>query len=150
MPIDLKMFKLTIFQIFTFIGLILGGVSNLDTTQILYWSDLGIIEQVRVISGLIFMVIVGISAFIIFRSVWVKNGYAGLDKVLVDKEVGLFMSHVLAFVLLEVFFFMILFYDYVTPPSYIFWICGAGFLSPEAVQVLHFMVEKFKTVKKTE
>lgn len=133
-----------IFQVIAFF--ILGKVfaASGGSDPVMLWSDLGIVEQVRIVAGLMFMVLLGIAAIVIFRSVWVKNGYAGLDQVLVDKEVALFMSHVLAFALLEVFFFMILFYNHTQPPSYAFWICGAGFLSPEVVQALHFIMDQIK------
>lgn len=111
---------------------------------IIYWQDLDIIQQVRIVTGLSFMVILAIIAVVIFRSVWVKNGYAGLDQILVDKEVSLFMSHVLAFALLEVFFFIILFYNYSPIPQYVIWICAGGFLSPEIVQAIHFVFDKFR------
>lgn len=114
------------------------------------WSDIGIIEKIMLVSGLTFMVAIGVFAIIIFRSVWVKQGYAGVDKILEGKEVGLFMSHVLAFGLLEVFFFMILFYQYINPPSYAFWICGAGFLSPEAIGAIKFIANKIKSKNATD
>lgn len=139
--------KLIIFQILTLIGT--GLIINQGNPSTLYWGDLGIIFQIRLIAGLVFMVLLGLAAIVIFRSVWVKNGYSGLDGVLVDKEVGLFMSHVLAFALLEIFFFMVLFYNYVQPPSYVFWICGAGFLSPEIVQSLHFVMDYVKNRKQS-
>lgn len=97
-----------------------------------------------------FMTCIALAAIVIFRSVWIKNGYAGSDGILVDKEVALFMSHVLAFALLEIFFFMILFYNYMNPPEYAFWICGAGFLSPEVVQVIHFIMDRFKNIDKKD
>lgn len=140
--------KLIIFQIILLIST--GLLINQGETEVIQWVDLGIIFQIRLISGLIFMVLLGIAAIVIFRSVWVKNGYAGIDEILVDKEVGLFMSHVLAFALLEVFIFMILFYDYIQPPQYVFWICGAGFLSPEVVQSLHFVMDLVKNKKQNQ
>jgi len=140
------MIKTILFQALSLLGIV-ALMGTAPDPEIMMWAQLGIIEQVRIISGLVFMVVLGIAASVIFKSVWVKNGYAGIDNILVDKEVGLFMSHVLAFALLEIFFFMILFYDHVTPPSYIFWICGAGFLSPEVVQATHFLMERFKKDK---
>lgn len=140
------MIKTIVFQLFTVIGFIAFLQGTPQTP--LHWIDLDIIEQIRIISGLGFMIAIGLAASVIFRSVWVKNGYAGIDKILVDKEVGLFMSHVLAFMLLEIFFFMILFYNHLQPPQYAFWICGAGFLSPEVIQGLHFIMDKFKSTKK--
>lgn len=142
------MVKLALFQLLTILGLLTMAQTGYVAVHELYWGDLGIIEQIRLTSGLIFIISVGIAASIIFRSVWIKNGYAGEDLILVDKEVALFMSHVLAFCLLEIFFFMILFYKYTQPPEYAFWICGAGFLSPEVVQVLHFIMDRVKSIKK--
>lgn len=131
--------KLLLFQLLTTLLVVL-----LVDYPVLSWSELPIVEQVRIVAGLGFMVLLAIVGFVIFRSVWVKNGYAGLDQILVDKEVSLFMSHVLAFALLEIFFFLILFYDHVKPPSYVFWICAGGFLSPEIVQALYQLLERLK------
>lgn len=134
--------KTIAFQLTTILVSIILVDFNADPVLL---GDIGIIEKIMLISGLTFMVAIGVFAIIIFRSVWVKQGYAGVDKILEGKEVGLFMSHVLAFGLLEVFFFMILFYQYITPPSYAFWICGAGFLSPEAVGAIKFIANKIKS-----
>lgn len=142
------MVKSLIVQILVILGLVTASQSI--ESSIIYWADIGIVEQIRIISGLIFMVLIFISALIIFRSVWVRKGYEGFDKILVDKEVSLFMSHVLAFALLEVFVFMVIFLKYVAPPSYVFWICGAGFLSPEVIQILHFVMNKAKSLKGKE
>lgn len=133
------MIKLTILKIINF-ALIGYFIQALSPT----WGSLDIVSQVRIVSGLIFMVLLGIVAVVIFRSVWIKNGYAGLDQILVDKEVALFMSHVLSFVMVEIFFFMVLFYNYVPIPQYVFWICAGGFLSPELVQALYSLLEKIK------
>lgn len=37
---------------------------------------------------------------IIFKSVWLRDGYAGLNKILEDHEVGKFITHVLSFLCL--------------------------------------------------
>lgn len=136
--------KLIIFQILTVA--ILGGtyVVTGSNPPPMHWNDLDIIQQWRLILGSLFMAILGIFAAIIFRSVWVKNGYAGTDKILDGDEVSLFMSHVIAFALVEIFFFMILFSNYQEPPSYALWICAGGFLSPTVVKGLHFVMDKFK------
>lgn len=141
------MIKAVGFQIFTIIILTVSANTDMNVPA-LQWSDLGIVEQIRISAGLFFIVCIAIAAIFIFRSIWVRDGYSGLDKILVDKEVALFMSHVLAFCLLEIFFFMILFYKYTQPPEYAFWICGAGFLSPEIVQVMHFIMDRFPKIKK--
>ena len=139
--------KTLIIPILSLFGLIITANTMPDNEIVVNWSDIGIIEQIRIIAGLIFIVFLVIAAIVIFKSVWVKNGYAGQDLVLVDKEVSLFISHVLAFALLEIFFFMILFVNYVKPPEYAFWICGFGFLSPEVVRAIHYVMEKFKSPK---
>jgi len=134
--------KLLSFQLFTLIwtAIMIDVPDNLPLT----WSDLDIIQQFRIVLGTTFMLVLGVFAAIIFRSVWVRDGYAGTDKILEGDEVSLFMSHILAFALVEVFFFMILFYNYIQPPSYAFWICAGGFLSPTVVKGLHFIMDKFK------
>jgi hypothetical protein len=140
------MLKVIFLQILSLLGLayVFNDVHTTEVADVILWGELGVVLQIRIIAGLTFMVVLGIAASVIFKSVWVKNGYAGIDEILVDKEVGLFMSHVLAFALLEIFFFMILFYNFVQPPSFAFWICGAGFLSPEVVQAMHFIMDRFK------
>jgi len=142
------MIKIIIFQILTILGVMIAV--NPTTQDVIQWGDIGIVEQVRIIAGLTLMICVAVAAIVLFRSVWVKEGYAGLDKILVDKEVSLFMSHVLAFILLEVFIFLIIFINYVQPPQYVFYICGAGFLSPEAMQVMHFIMDRIKSIKRKE
>jgi uncharacterized membrane protein YhaH (DUF805 family) len=37
---------------------------------------------------------------IIFKSVWLRDGYAGINKILEDHEVGKFITHVLSFLCL--------------------------------------------------
>lgn len=44
-----------------------------------------------------FTAVIGI---IIFKSVWLRDGYAGLNKILEDHEVGKFITHVLSFLCL--------------------------------------------------
>lgn len=122
---------------------LLAAAGDVDV-QAMHWNELTIVAQVRIVAGLTFMTLLATLAVVLFRSVWVRNSYAGVDGIVDDKEVSLFMSHVLAFALLEIFFFMVLFYNFVHPPEYAFWICGAGFLSPEVVQVLHLLRDKFK------
>jgi hypothetical protein len=141
------MIKAIIFQIVT-IGVLISIQGTSINNSPIHWGDLGIADQISIISGLLLMAVIAAVGVVVFMSVWVRNGYAGLDKVLVDKEVGLFMSHVLAFILVEVFLYMVIFYEYKNFPQYAFWICGAGFLSPEAVQFMHFIMSRFKPVKK--
>lgn len=137
-------------QLLSLFGIVSVLESSGAVVSVVQWSDIGIVEQVRITAGIGLMILIPIVAFILFRSVWVRKGYEGYDGVLVDKEVSLFMSHVLAFILVEVFVFLAVFYNYMKPPQYVFWICGAGFLSPEAVQILHFIMDRFKAVKKGE
>lgn len=139
----------------TFVSVIISNFFALEVSQEAFvqftrWEDIDFVNRLRIISGLVFMVFVAVIAIIIFRSVWVKNGYAGIDKILVDKEVALFMSHVLAFALLEVFIFLIIFYEYAKVPDYVFWICAGGFLSPEIMQATHALVNFFTSRNKTE
>lgn len=135
--------KLILFQILTF--LVLGSAFAVTTEPIpMHWSDLDIVQQFKLVLGTVFMLVLGVFAAIIFRSVWVRDGYAGVDSVLEGEEVSLFMSHILAFALVEIFFFMVMFYDYTQPPSYVFWICAGGFLSPTVVKALHFVMDRFK------
>jgi hypothetical protein len=134
--------KALLFKFITaLISLLLIDLSDVNPKT---WSDIDIINKIRIISGLLLMGFIFIVAIIIFRSVWVRDGYAGEDGILVDKEVTLFISHVLAFGLLEIFIFMITFYDYINPPSYAFWICAAGFLHGELVNSLKAIVEIFR------
>src|SRR5690349_7263093 len=111
------MIKIVILQILTLLGVMLAIEQPVVT-----WGSIGVVEQVRILTGLATMAIVALAAFVLFRSVWIRKGYEGEDKVLVDKEVSLFMSHVLAFVLIEVFIFLIIFINYVKAPEYVFWI----------------------------
>lgn len=143
------MVKLVILQIVASIGILLSIDASLINHPIT-WYELGIVEQIRLFTGISFMICVALAAIFIFRSIWIKNGYAGADLILVDKEVALFMSHVLAFILVEVFFFMMLFNKYSPSPEYAYWICGAGFLSPEVVQIMHFIMDRIKSIKKSK
>lgn len=115
--------------------------------EVVTWYDLGIIEQIRLIFGLCFITAVGIIGVFIFKSVWIKNGYAGLDKILEGKEVSLFVAHVIALLSFMAFFFFALFYRYNPVPDYVFVICAGGFISPEIVHIVNFFMEKYKNKK---
>jgi hypothetical protein len=82
-----------------------------------------------------------ITAGIIFRSVWVRKGYEGLDQMLEAKEVATMLSHVIAFICLIVFQYLVTFNPYVsTPfPDFVFWIAASGFLGPEIYLLINFL-----------
>lgn len=118
--------------------------------NVLSWSDLGIINQVQVICGLCIMTIITMTAIVIFRSVWIRQGYEGLDGKLEGKEVALMLSHVVAFGLLVVFVFMITFSPYMKDgfPDYAYWICASGFVGPEIYLLINFLKQwKDKNLK---
>lgn len=105
------------------------------TTNIInpmYWSELPIANQIHIIIGVIFMITIATIATVIFKSVWIRKGYEGVDHVLEGTEVALMLSHVIAFCLVEGFFFLLIFGPYIPEgyPQYVYWICAAGFIEP--------------------
>ncbi len=114
----------------------------LQANSVLHWSELGIVKQISVVAGLALMFLVGLIASVILTNVWVRRGYEGIDKVLEGKEVALMMSHVFAFVSLEIFIFMITFRTELNPPAYAFWICSGTFLAPEIYMALNSLLKK--------
>lgn len=117
------------------------------TNEVLSWGGLGIIEQIRIVFGLSFIICIGLVSITIFKSVWIKNGYAGIDKILEGKEVSLFIAHVIAMLSFMSFLYFALFQRYNIVPDYVFIICGCGFVSPEIFHVINFFMEKYKNKK---
>ena len=115
--------------------------------KILTWYDLGIIEQIEIVFGLSFITCIGIVSVAIFKSVWIKNGYAGTDKILEGKEVSLFIAHVIAMLSFMSFLFFALFHKHNPVPDFVFIICGGGFISPEILHIINFLTEKYKNKK---
>lgn len=113
------------------------------------WADLGIVKQISIIAGISLMLVVGFVASKVFRNVWIKKGYEGIDEKLEGKEVALLMSHVFGFISLEIFIFMITFYQELGPPSYAFYICGLSFVGPE-VYLAFNMMKKVEKIEKED
>ncbi len=114
---------------------------------VIFWADLGIAKQIAIIAGLVLMFVILCIAIVIFRSVWIRQGYEGIDEKLEGKEVALMISHVFGFALLEVFVFMITFRAELSPPTLALWICGGGFLTPEVLMIVNMFK---KTPKQPE
>ena len=110
-----------------------------------HWSDLNITSQIQLITGVMVMALTVIIATVIFKSVWIRKGYEGLDEKLEAKEVATMLSHVIAFFLLLVFEYMIIFNPYMKSkfPDYAYWICATGFIGPEVYLLINF----FKQLK---
>jgi len=120
---------------------------TIEATKVLTWSGLGIIEQIRIIHGITFELAIGISSIFIFKSVWIKNGYAGIDKILEGKEVSLFIAHIISVLSFMAFFYFAMWYEYTPVPDSTFYLCGAGFVSPEVLHIVNFFMEKYKNKK---
>lgn len=122
------------------------GVTT-EATKVLTWSGLGISEQIRIICGITLEVIMITSAIFIFKSVWIKNGYAGTNRVLEGHEVSLFIAHIICISSFVAFIYFAMWYSYTPVPDYTFYICAAGFVSPEVVSIVNFLLEKYKNKK---
>lgn len=111
------------------------------TSQIIGWSSLNIIQQIQIITGIVVMIVTSIVASIIFHSVWIRRGYEGLDEKLEAKEVAMMLSHIISFLCLLVFEYMIIFNPYMNNkfPDYAFWICASGFVGPEVYMLINFI-----------
>ncbi len=122
-----------------------------EIREMAHWSDLYITSQIQIITGIATMIVIISVASIIFRSVWIRKGYEGLDDKLEAKEVATMLSHVIAFFLLLIFDYMITFNPYMQKPfpDYAFWICAGGFVGPEIYILINFL-KQLKGDKKTE
>jgi len=105
------------------------------------WGDFSVGEQIQIITGLSIIIITMISAFIIFKSVWIRKGYEGVDEMLEAKEVATMLSHVIAFICLITFQYLVTFNPYVKNPfpDFVFWISASGFLGPEIYLLVNFI-----------
>jgi hypothetical protein len=99
------------------------------------WFDLDIQEQIGLISGLLIIIALTQIGVKVFTNIWVKNGYAGKDKILVDSEVSLYISHVLAYCAFVLFVFLITFRMALNIPSYVFAIDSSMFMSAGAYAI---------------
>lgn len=141
------------------LGLLLAGgsISILQSSIVVgenaihHWGDLDVVQQIQIITGITWMVITIIVAITIFKSVWIRRGYEGIDEKLEAKEVATMLSHVIAFVCLLIFEYMIVFNPYMSSkfPDFAYWICASGFVGPE-VYLLVQAVKKISTGKKEE
>lgn len=124
---------------------------DLEVREMMHWSDLYITNQIQIIAGIGTMIVIIGVAIVIFRSVWIRRGYEGLDDKLEAKEVATMLSHVIAFFLLLIFDYMITFNPYMHKPfpDYAFWICAAGFVGPEVYILVNFL-KQLKGEKKIE
>lgn len=125
------------------------GVSSLTMISqskfaVMRWGDLGIGEQLSLIGGF-FLIAVGIiTGAITFTNIWVRDGYAGEDKILIDREVALYISHVLAFMSFIFFMFLALTHKYNDYPMIVYYIDASVFISPGAIKVIQNVMDKFK------
>lgn len=122
-----------------------------QVVEMRHWQDLYIANQIQIVSGIGTMIVIIAVAAVIFRSVWIRKGYEGLDDKLEAKEVATMLSHVIAFFLLLIFDYMITFNPYMQKPfpDYAFWICAGGFVGPE-IYILVSFLRQFKPTKKIE
>lgn len=85
------MLRLSLASIYSLFGYLLIGLIPVDLT-IGQWVTFSLWFLVMT-----FTAVIGI---VIFSSIWLRNGYAGLNKILEDHEVGKFVTHVLSFLCL--------------------------------------------------
>lgn len=138
-------------KIFLSVSMVLFPVlvmSEPSGNSIIYWTDLGFIEQARLILGSVLIVAFGRVGIAVFTNIWIKNGYSGADGILVDREVSLYVFHVLAYCAFIFFCFLALFQKYSGTPMFVYYIDAMVFLSPEAINVLHRVMDKFTSKKK--
>lgn len=136
------------------IDLVRAGVLAIDNFTVHTWSDLDIVQQIQLIIGICWMLLTIVIAITIFKSVWIRKGYEGLDEKLEAKEVAVMLSHVIAFICLLIFEYMIVFNPYMNSkfPDFAYWICASGFIGPEVYLLINFL-KQFKgqgTVDKIE
>ncbi len=121
----------------------LGMISEGIAVSALKWGDLPFVEQFRILFGS-FLILTSIAVgAITFTNIWVRDGYSGEDGILVDKEVALYISHVLAFMAFIFFCFLALFHKYNQPPDLVYWIDALVFLNPGAIRVVQRIMDKF-------
>lgn len=131
--------------------LAMSGVLAAENASVHHWSDLDIVQQIQIITGVCCMILTIVVAITIFKSVWIRKGYEGIDEKLEAKEVATMLSHVIAFVCLLIFEYMIVFnpYMYNKFPDFAYWICASGFVGPE-VYLLAQSIKGFVSGKKKE
>jgi hypothetical protein len=135
-----------LFALFSLSGVTALLLPNFETkAKIFFWTDLQIGEQIQLITGIVLMAITTTVAIVIFKSVWVRKGYEGLDQMLEAKEVATMISHVIAFACLVSYQYLLVFNAYMsTPfPDFAYWITASGFLGPEVYLLFQF----FKSIK---
>jgi len=120
---------------------------TIEATKVLTWDGLGIIEKIRIMQGIGLQIAMSVISVLIFKSIWVRKGYAGIDEILEGKEVSLFITHVIAMFSFISFFYFAMWYEYTPVPDSTFYICGAGFVSPEVFYIVNFFMEKYKNKK---
>lgn len=145
------MTKIVVTFVFSLTTLLFLQNAIIQHESIFSWSDLGIVEQIQIITGVVVMVTTSVVASIIFRSVWIRKGYEGTDDKLEGKEVAMMLSHIISFICLLIFEYLITFSPYMKDkfPDYAFWICASGFVGPEVYLLVTFL-KKLKAVEKPE
>lgn len=88
--------------------LAIGGVgviaASTATDAVVVTSELTIAEWLSFGLWISLMIATGIIGLSAFTSAYIKDGFAGLDKILVDSEAGNYLTKILAFLFLEGFF----------------------------------------------
>jgi hypothetical protein len=123
--------------------LFVGGV-EVSVHVAPHWWDLGIERQVSIVVGVTLMVVVVIAGSISMTNAWIRGGYAQKNKILENKEVSLFMTHLFAWVCLDAFIYMVTFNKELEPSVTAYLIAGSGFLGPELYREIKDLRNKFK------
>lgn len=115
----------------------------------MHWSDLNIGQQIQIISGIFLILTTMTVAIVIFRSVWIRKGYEGVDEILEASEVATMLSHVIAFICLIIFEYLVVFNSYmiIKFPDYAYWLSASGFLGPEVYLIFNKIKNKIMPTK---
>lgn len=135
------MIKLIFLVAYSMIGLFLAEVIPSEPLIAEQWISFGLWVGV-----MISIATIGIMAF---KSIWLRDGFAGINKILEDHEAIKFLASIMAFIFLEVFVGLIAteFSGKYPHPSYEFYLAFSGCAGTAGVAI----VEKVRgMVKKNE
>jgi len=109
---------------------------------------LSIPQQWHLYVGLVRMSITILAAIFLFKSVWVRGGYEGPNKILELHEVDKLVAHIIGFFCLLELQYMdtmepLINYTY---PDYRYWLFGSGFLGSGLYLLVDYL-RKFKKDK---
>lgn len=135
------MVKFVYIGIYSFIALIMANAAPLEPLAAEQWVAFGL--------WVTLMLIIATIGVVAFKSVWLKDGFAGLNKILEDHEALKFLASIMSFIFLEGYFGLIAteFSGRYPHPVYLYALTFSGCVGTGGYAIAEKVLKHFKEHK---